>query len=79
MQIEVIVFDILFFSETGTVEHQADLMEEIKLMKKIGQHQHIVSMLACITRNHPVCLIVEFCPHGDLLNYLKKGRPGVSR
>ena len=54
-----------------------ELLEEIKLMKRIGQHEHIVSMIACITRSHPVCLIIEYCSHGDLFNYLKKGRDFV--
>ncbi|XP_065841366.1 fibroblast growth factor receptor-like [Oscarella lobularis] len=60
--------------EKGTYEDQMELLEEIKLMKRIGQHEHIVSMIACITRSHPVCLIVEYCSHGDLHSYLKKGR-----
>ena len=46
-------------------------------MKKIAQHRHIVSILGCITRSHPVCLIVEYCENGDLLHYLRKNRPAV--
>ncbi|XP_065841406.1 uncharacterized protein [Oscarella lobularis] len=60
--------------EKGTYEDQMELLEEIKLMKRIGQHEHVVSMIACITKSHPVCLIVEYCSHGDLSSYLKKGR-----
>ena len=56
-----------------------ELLEEIKLMKRIGQHEHVVSMIACITKSHPVCLIVEYCSHGDLSSYLKKGRGHVRR
>ena len=54
-----------------------DFLKEIKLMKRIGQHPHIVSLLACITTSPPYCLIVEYCMHGDLLNYLRKRRPKV--
>ncbi|XP_065840044.1 uncharacterized protein [Oscarella lobularis] len=58
----------------GPCQKDSDFMEEIKLMKRIGQHPHIVSMLGCITRSRPLCLIVEYCCHGDLLSNLKKGR-----
>ncbi|XP_065844501.1 uncharacterized protein [Oscarella lobularis] len=51
-----------------------DFLEEIRLMKRIGQHPHIVSLLGCITTSEPLCLIVEYCMHGDLLNYLRKKR-----
>ena len=58
-------------------QDEADFLEEIKLMKGIGRHPHIVCMLACVTKSQPFCLIVEYCSHGDLLNYLQKGRPQV--
>ena len=54
-----------------------DFVEEIKLMKRIGQHPYIVSMLACVSKCQPLCLIVEYCGCGDLLNYLRRGRPNV--
>ncbi|XP_065840047.1 uncharacterized protein [Oscarella lobularis] len=58
----------------GPCQKDSDFMEEIKLMKRIGKHPHIVSMLGCITKSRPLCLIVEYCCHGDLLSNLKKGR-----
>ncbi|XP_065842985.1 uncharacterized protein [Oscarella lobularis] len=54
---------------------EAVLVDEIKLMKRIGQHPHVVGILASITISRPFCLIVEYCCHGNLLNYLRKGRP----
>ncbi|XP_065844670.1 uncharacterized protein [Oscarella lobularis] len=53
---------------------EEELLEEIKLMKRIGQHPHIVGLLGCITTSKPFCLIVEYCMNGDLLNYLRKGK-----
>ncbi|XP_065844331.1 uncharacterized protein [Oscarella lobularis] len=53
---------------------EEELLEEIKLMKRIGKHPHIVSLLGCITTSKPFCLIVEYCTNGDLLNYLRKGK-----
>eukprot|EP00118_Oscarella_pearsei_P014338 m.122317 g.122317 ORF g.122317 m.122317 type:complete len:395 (+) comp37779_c0_seq7:725-1909(+) len=51
-----------------------DLLDEIKLTKSIGQNKHIVSMVGCITRTHPLCLLLEYCSDGDLLSLLKEGR-----
>ncbi|XP_065844363.1 uncharacterized protein [Oscarella lobularis] len=53
---------------------EEELLDEIKLMKRIGQHPHIVSLLGCITTSKPFCLIVEYCINGDLLNYIRKGK-----
>ena len=61
----------------GSNVENEEFLEEIKLMKRIGQHPHIVSLVGCITTNTPLCLIVEYCLHGDLLNYIRKERPNV--
>ncbi|XP_017778109.1 PREDICTED: tyrosine-protein kinase receptor torso-like isoform X1 [Nicrophorus vespilloides] len=47
--------------------------EEIELIKSVGKHPNIVSMLGCSIRNcnNGPMLIVEFCEKGDLLNYLR--------
>ena len=54
-------------------------MDEIKLMKEVGQHKHVVSMLGCVTINEPLCLVVEYMPHSDLLHYLRKQRSKVKK
>ena len=46
-------------------------------MKEIGQHKHIVSMIGCVTRGSPLCLIVEYMPGKDLLQYLREKRSKV--
>ena len=55
-----------------------DFREEIMLMKSIGYHKNIVNLIGCSTLNKPLCLIVEYMPHGDLLYYLRKRRTKVS-
>ncbi|XP_050425220.1 tyrosine-protein kinase receptor torso-like [Adelges cooleyi] len=46
---------------------------EILLMQKVGKHPNIVSMVGCCVDVNSRCmLIVEFCPLGDLLTYLRK-------
>ena len=50
------------------------------MMKRIsgGFNPHIVNMVGCVTLQEPLCLITEFVPHGDLLDYLRKQRKKVS-
>ncbi|XP_065663101.1 uncharacterized protein LOC136085710 [Hydra vulgaris] len=51
-----------------------DFTEEMNLMKEIGYHKNIVNLIGCSTLKKPLCLIVEYMEHGDLLNYLRKMR-----
>ncbi|XP_050519846.1 tyrosine-protein kinase receptor torso-like [Daktulosphaira vitifoliae] len=46
---------------------------EILLMQKVGKHPNIVSMIGCcVDVNNRCMLIVEYCPLGDLLSYMRK-------
>jgi proto-oncogene tyrosine-protein kinase Ret len=64
---------VKLLKDTATDEERRDLINEIKLMKRIGFHQHIVSMMGCCTTTE-LYLVVEFVPYGDLLNFLRKNR-----
>ncbi|XP_065663229.1 uncharacterized protein LOC136085756 isoform X3 [Hydra vulgaris] len=55
-----------------------DFSEEMTLMKEIGYHKNIVSLIGCSTIKKPLCLIVEYMEHGDLLNFLRKRRTKFS-
>ncbi len=48
-------------------------------MKKIsdGFNPHVVNMVGCVTLQEPLCLITEFVPHGDLLDYIRNQRKKV--
>ena len=63
-----------FLLEYAEDSHKEDFMKEIALMKSIGKHANIVSIMGCVTLSEPVCLIVENVPHGDLLHYLRRHR-----
>ena len=65
------------FTDGAQKEEFADFKEEITLMKSIGYHKNIVNMVGCSTIRQPMCLLVEFMEHGDLLNYLRKRRTKV--
>ena len=65
------------FVDRSNEQQKDDFLEEIKLMKEVGQHKNIVSMLGCVTRGDTLCLVVEFMPYGDLLHYLRGRRSKV--
>ena len=66
-------------SENARQDEIDDFKAEIDFMKTIGLHENIVTMLGCSTLYHPVCLIVEYVPHGDLLHYLRDLRKKVCK
>ncbi|GMR51921.1 hypothetical protein PMAYCL1PPCAC_22116, partial [Pristionchus mayeri] len=53
---------------------EREFRDEIDLMKKIGYHERLVNLLACVTQSEPILLITEFCSNGDLLEFLRKRR-----
>jgi len=61
----------------STVEDRANLQKEISLMKSLGRHKHIVSIIACCSLGPTPCLVMDYCCHGDLSNYLRKLREKV--
>ncbi len=44
------------------------------MMKDIGYHRHVVSMLACCTKGECLALVMEYIPYGNLQSFLKKKR-----
>ena len=54
-----------------------DFLDEINLMKAVGSHKNIVSLIGCCIKSSPNFLLVEFASQGDLLSYLRAGRKKV--
>lgn len=52
-----------------------DLVSEMEMMKMIGSHINIINLLGCCTQDGPLFVIVEFAPHGNLRDFLRKHRP----
>jgi len=69
-------FDVCFglFSERAREEGKQQFLREIELMKEIGFHRNIMSMLGYWVRSEPIMLILEYVPHGDLLQWLRNKR-----
>ena len=66
-----------FYLGGATEEQKEEFLEEIKLMKLIGYHRHVLNLLACCTNTVPMFLVTEFAKYGDLLNFLRKRREQV--
>ena len=64
-------------SDYPDISEKRNLMSEIESMKQLGNHPNIVSIIACVTRGPNYCLIMDYCPLGDLRQYLLKLRPKV--
>lgn len=49
-----------------------DFVNEIEMMKKVaqGSNPHVVGLIGCVTREEPLCLIIEYLKYGDLQAYL---------
>jgi len=66
-----------YISEHTEARYVEDFLQEIAMMKELGYHRNIVSLLGCCTLREPYCLVVEFLPYGDLLTYLRNIRQEI--
>ncbi|XP_076099206.1 uncharacterized protein LOC143068793 isoform X1 [Mytilus galloprovincialis] len=60
--------------DSAPLSYKEDLLAEINLMKRIGAHPNIVSMLGACTLSEPIALAMEYIPFGNLQMFLKKCR-----
>lgn len=64
----------LIVSDDATEAEYKDLASEIKVLIFIGKNKNIVNLLGACTRNESLFAIIEYCPYGDLKNFLKSKR-----
>ncbi|KAL3613153.1 hypothetical protein CASFOL_043000 [Castilleja foliolosa] len=57
-------------SDFPTTEELRSFRAEMELMKSVGVHPHIVSLVGCCSENRPM-IVAEYCSRGDLLNFLR--------
>lgn len=60
--------------DTTDEEARSQFLEEIEIMKAIGSHKNIVSMLGCWVHSDPIFLMLEYVPYGDLQHWLRNKR-----
>ncbi|XP_073977540.1 tyrosine-protein kinase receptor torso-like isoform X2 [Rhodnius prolixus] len=56
--------------DKATTEDKRQLVQEVKVMKSVGFHVNIVSLIGYCSTS--MLLVVEYCSLGDLQNYLRK-------
>ncbi|XP_011306859.1 insulin-like growth factor 1 receptor [Fopius arisanus] len=57
------------------LEARRQLLDEIKTMKRVGSHSHLVKFIGCCTLSeNPICVVLEYVEGGDLLCYLHQLR-----
>ena len=66
-----------FSLDTTDEEARGQFLEEIEIMKAIGSHKNIVSMLGCWVHSDPIFLMLEYVPYGDLQHWLRNKRTQV--
>ncbi|XP_063230535.1 tyrosine-protein kinase receptor torso [Bacillus rossius redtenbacheri] len=53
------------------IEDEQSFRQEMEVMRAVGQHPCIVSLVGYCTRDHRLRLVVEYCRHGDLQRFLR--------
>ena len=57
--------------ENDGMSNRDDLLREIALMKNLGSHPNIVTMIGACTKYEPIALLMEYMPYGNLQTFLK--------
>ncbi|EJW76942.1 hypothetical protein WUBG_12146 [Wuchereria bancrofti] len=57
--------------QEATREARLKFMKEARLMRRY-EHKHVVRILGVAVHEHPLMIIMENCPGGSLLSYLRK-------
>ena len=61
----------LCVDESEGTSSRDDLLREIALMKNLGSHPNIVSMIGACTEYELIALLMEYMPYGNLQTFLK--------
>jgi phosphorylase kinase gamma subunit len=62
---------IIEFNDDNDDEHAATL-REIQILKLVGGHPNIIDIVASFETPNYVFIVMEFCPNGELFDYLTK-------
>ncbi|XP_068755364.1 myoblast growth factor receptor egl-15-like isoform X3 [Montipora capricornis] len=63
--------------ENATEEQKYEFLDEIETMKVVGKNPNLLNFVGCWTTATPLRLIVEYIPHGDLLQWLRAKRSKI--
>ena len=68
---------ITLLSDDPSEVQKEEFLFEIAMMKLLGAHQNIVSLVGCCTLQEHKFLVIEYVPFGDLLQWLRRKRSTV--
>lgn len=63
--------------ESAVDREKSDLLQELSVMKQLGSHPHVVTLLGCCTEKDPLFLIMEYLKGGKLQAYLRESRTSI--
>ena len=61
----------------ATASERRSLQLEMEMMKDLGAHRHLVTMLACCSKGSDLALVMEYVPGGNLHDFLRNHRQNV--
>ncbi|XP_022793930.1 receptor-type tyrosine-protein kinase FLT3-like, partial [Stylophora pistillata] len=76
---EGIVVAVKLLHERAGAEEKEQFLREISFMQRVGTHRNVLNMIGYWDRSEPLMLILEYVPHGDLLQWLRNKRQQVKR
>ena len=78
LRLQIIWFSVISLLLDDPSEAQEDeFLFEIAMMKVLGVHQNVVSLVGCCTLQDHKFLVIEYIPFGDLLHWLRSKRRSV--
>lgn len=73
MSIRSLIHNLLPIAEATESDYK-DLATELKIMIHLGEHNNIINLLGACTRGKQLMVVMEYAPHGNLLNFLRSHR-----
>ena len=77
MKVKCINFLSFIHLADDSIFQLEDFIQEVEIMKKLGNHYHVVNMFGSNVTQEPYFIIVEYAQHGDLKEYLKDKKKRV--
>lgn len=59
----------------ATNKELLDLAQELEVLKRFNEHENIIELIGCMTRDGPLQVVVEYARHGNLRDFLRTHRP----
>ncbi|XP_044019280.1 vascular endothelial growth factor receptor 1-like [Aphidius gifuensis] len=72
-----IIVAVKMIKQTSDPSNKEALLSELEIMKDVGKHVNIISLLGACTKNIAkgvLYIIVELCSHGNLHDYLQRNK-----